>query len=43
MAVGIGLNNFGNIFRFNPDIGALDWVASGVFHDPFKKSALPQI
>ena len=36
MAVAISLNNFGKILRFNLDIGAFDWAASGVFHDPFK-------
>ena len=36
MAVGIGLNNVGKVFRFNPDISALNWVAGAVFHKPFK-------
>src|SRR5215469_16647701 len=36
MAVGVGLNNFGKIIRFNPETGAFDWPALGVFHNPFK-------
>ena len=36
MAVGVGLNNLGKILRFNPDIGAFDWMAVGVFHKSFK-------
>ena len=36
VAVGISLDNLGNILRFNSDIGAFDWSAIGVFHNPFK-------
>lgn len=34
MAVGIGLNNFGKILRFNPDISAFDWPSVGSFTIP---------
>jgi hypothetical protein len=35
MAAGIGLDDLGKIFRFNPNIGAFDWASGGVLHDAF--------
>jgi hypothetical protein len=36
MAAGVSLNNLSKIFRFNPDIGAFDWMSGWVSHNPFK-------
>jgi hypothetical protein len=36
MTAGIRLENFGQIFRFNPNIGTFNWVTCGVFNNTFK-------
>jgi len=36
MAGRISLNNFGKMFRFNPNVGTANWAASGVSNNAFK-------